>query len=346
MKAIQYTKIGAEPELVNIAKPEPGPGQVLLKITAAGVCHSDDFIMEMPEEQYPYGLPLTLGHEGAGIVEELGAGVEGIDLGTPVIVYGPWGCGNCWFCSHGAENYCLRAAELGIVPPGLGAPGAMAEYMVVDSLRHLVPIGDLDPVATVPLTDAGLTPYHAIKRSLPKLRAGSTAVVIGAGGLGHVGIQLLAHLSAARIIALDLSEEKLELASASGAHEVVISDADAIDTVKRMCGPAGAQLVVDFVGLQPTLDIAMGVAGVGSDVTIVGLGDGVATASIGFFSTPYEASVATTYWGTRNELIELVDLAHQGVFEIAVERFDIDNGVEAYRKLAANTLRGRAVVVP
>jgi propanol-preferring alcohol dehydrogenase len=346
MKAIQYTTIGAEPELVEIDKPEPGPGQVLLKVTAAGVCHSDDFIMGLPAEQYIYGLPLTLGHEGAGIVDKVGPGVEGLDVGTSVIVYGPWGCGNCWFCAQGQENYCLRAAELEIRPPGLGAPGAMAEYMIVDSPRHLVPIGDLDPVATVPLTDAGLTPYHAIKRSLPKLKAGSTAVVIGAGGLGHVGIQLLAHLSSARIIALDLSEDKLELARTSGAHDVVVSNADAVDTVRQLTGPAGAQLVVDFVGIQPTINIAMGVAGVGSDVTIVGLGDGASSASVGFFSTPYEASVATTYWGSRSELIELVDLAKQGVFHIAVEEFSLDNGVDAYRKLAANTLRGRAVVVP
>ena len=164
-----------------------------------------------------------------------------------MVVYGPWGCGRCWHCAQGLENYCSRATELGIHPPGLGAPGAIAEFMVVDSPRHLVPIGNLDPVATVPLTDAGLTPYHAIKRSLGKLRAGSSAVVIGTGGLGHVAIQLLRHLSPARVIALDVNDEKLQFAREVGAHEAVLSDADAAANVRKITGPAGAALVLDFV---------------------------------------------------------------------------------------------------
>ncbi len=346
MKAIQYTAIGAAPKLVEIAKPEPGPGQVLVQVTAAGVCHSDAFIMGLPAEQYIYGLPLTLGHEGAGRVVELGVGAAGIDVGTNVVVYGPWGCGNCWHCAQGLENYCSRAAELGIDPPGLGAPGAIAEYMIVDSPRHLVPIGDLDPISTVPLTDAGLTPYHAIKRSLGKLRAGSTAVVIGAGGLGHVAIQLLRHLSPARVIAVDVNEDKLAFAKSVGAHEVVLSDPTAAEAIRKLTGPAGAALVLDVVGYQPTIDLAMAIAGVGADVTIVGLGDGAAAARVGFFGGAFETNVAAPYWGARHELIELIDLAHQGVLDIAVERFSLDEGVEAYRRLAQGTLKGRAVIVP
>src|SRR5699024_6929489 len=130
-----------------------------------------------------YGLPLTLGHEGAGVVDKLGDGVTGAEPGTSMAVYGPGGCGHCYTCAQGQEIYCQRAAELGIMPPGLGSRGAMAEYLIVDDPRHLVPLGDLDPVATVALTDAGLTPYHAIKESLAKLSPGSTAVAIGAGGL-------------------------------------------------------------------------------------------------------------------------------------------------------------------
>lgn len=346
MKAIQYKTVGAGPELAEVERPTPGPGQVLLKITAAGVCHSDVAVMGMPADRMPFALPLTLGHEGAGTAVELGAGVTGIEIGANYVVYGPWGCGACWQCAQGKENYCSRAAELGIRPPGLGAPGALAEYMVVDSPRHLVPIGDLDPVATVPLTDAGLTPYHAIKRSLHKLRGGSTAVVIGTGGLGHVAIELLRHLSPARVIALDVTQEKLEFARSVGAHEAVLSDAGAAESVRKITGPGGAALVLDFVGYQSTIDIAMAVAGVDSDVAIVGLGDGVAHAKVGFGQSPYEASVTSPYWGSRSELIELIDLAHQGVFDIAVEQFSLDNGLEAYRRMMAGTLRGRAVVVP
>ncbi|WP_367882068.1 alcohol dehydrogenase catalytic domain-containing protein [Rathayibacter oskolensis] len=118
MKAVQYREIGSEPVVVEIDKPVPGPGQVLLRVTAAGLCHSDSFVMGLPEDQYSHGLPLTLGHEGAGVVAELGDGVVGVDVGDSVAVYGPWGCGTCRACAAGRENYCPHAAELGITPPG------------------------------------------------------------------------------------------------------------------------------------------------------------------------------------------------------------------------------------
>ena len=120
-------------------------------------------------------------------------------IGEAVAVYGPWGCGHCLNCSRGAENYCTNAEAEGIRPPGLGNQGSMAEYMIVDDVRHLIPIGDLDPVKNVSLTDAGLTPYHAIKRSLPKLGAGTYAVVIGSGGLGHVGMRERAELHGGQV---------------------------------------------------------------------------------------------------------------------------------------------------
>ncbi|MHA7293463.1 alcohol dehydrogenase catalytic domain-containing protein [Arthrobacter sp. HLT1-21] len=158
MRALQYRTVGAAPELVDVPTPVPGPGEVLLRVTAAGVCHSDQFIMDLPEGQYSYGLPLTLGHEGAGTVESWGAGVTGLQVGDAMLVYGPWGCGRCYTCAQGKENYCEVAAEQEIQPPGLGAPGAMAEFLLIDDPRHLVPLGDLDPAASVSLTDAGLTP--------------------------------------------------------------------------------------------------------------------------------------------------------------------------------------------
>ncbi|GAB2638358.1 NAD(P)-dependent alcohol dehydrogenase [Gordonia jinhuaensis] len=346
MKAIQMVKAQAEPELREVDKPSPGPGQVLLKVTAAGACHSDDFVLNAPPGALGFDLPMTLGHEGAGVVAEVGSGVDSVTEGTSVVVYGPWGCGVCRFCSQGLENYCSKAEELKIYPPGLGAPGAMAEYMIVDDPRHLVPIGDLDPVSTVSLTDAGLTPYHAIKASLPKLVGGSTAVVIGSGGLGHVAIQMLRHLSPAQVIALDVTQNKLDFAKSVGAHEAVLSDSDAVDNVRKIVGKDGVTAVFDFVGYQPTIDIAMGVVGTLGDVTIVGLGDGSATAKVGYWAQPHEVSVRSPYWGARTELLEVIDLAHNGVVDVALETFSLDDGVEAYRRLAANNLRGRAVVVP
>jgi len=347
MKALQYTKIGQHPEVVEIEKPTPGPGQVLLRVTAAGVCHSDEFVMGLSEEDYTaggYPLPLTLGHEGAGVVDELGEGVEHLQVGDAVAVYGPWGCGRCRPCSQGNENYCVNAAAEGIKPPGLGAPGSMAEYMIVDDPRHLVPLGDLDPVENVSLTDAGLTPYHAIKTSLPKLGAGTFAVVIGTGGLGHVGIQILKALSGAQVIALDVSDEKLELATHVGADHVLISDADAADGIRELTGGLGADAVFDFVGVAPTIALATSVAATEADVTIVGIGGG--TAQVGFGSIAYDAAVRVPYWGSRSELIEVLELARAGRVSVETQRYSLDDGPKAYEALAAGTVRGRAVIVP
>ncbi|WP_435736916.1 NAD(P)-dependent alcohol dehydrogenase [Cellulosimicrobium sp. PMB13] len=344
MKAVQYREIGARPEVVEIETPEPKPGEVLLKVSAAGLCHSDVFVMEQPADEYAYGLPLTLGHEGVGVVEAVGAGVDPGLVGTAAAVYGPWGCGVCQRCAAGQENYCLRAAELGIAPPGLGAPGAMAEYMIVDSPRHLVPIGDLDPVQAAPLTDAGLTPYHAIKRSLPKLTAGTTAVVLGVGGLGHVGVQILKALSGAQVVALDVTEEKLALAREVGADHALMSDASAVEAVKDLTGGRGADLVVDFAGVQPTIDLGQQLLGVGGDFTLVGIGHGSPSAKVGFFQSPYEASFLVPYWGYRQELFEVLELARQGRLTVHTEVFSVDDAPAAYGRLWDGTLRGRAVV--
>ncbi|QHC66085.1 alcohol dehydrogenase catalytic domain-containing protein [Rathayibacter sp. VKM Ac-2759] len=345
MKAVQYREIGSEPVVVEIDKPVPGPGQVLLRVTAAGLCHSDSFVMGLPEDQYSYGLPLTLGHEGAGVVAELGDGVVGVDVGDSVAVYGPWGCGTCRACAAGRENYCPHAAELGITPPGLGAPGAMAEYVLIDDVRHLVPLGDLDPVESVSLTDAGLTPYHAIRSSASVLVPGSTALVIGSGGLGHVGIQILKAITPARVIVLDLSDEKLALARDVGADEALRSDdPDVLSRIRELTGGEGAQAVFDFVGAEPTLAIARQAVALDGQVQIVGIGGGVLPT--GFFSTPMGASVRAPYWGSRTELMEVLDLARAGLVRVHTERFSIDEAPEAYRRLHDGTVRGRAVVVP
>ncbi|MEY9872925.1 propanol-preferring alcohol dehydrogenase [Streptacidiphilus sp. MAP12-33] len=344
MKALQYRSVGAAPEVVTVPDPEPGPGQVLLKVSAAGVCHSDIAVMSWPAEALPFRLPLTLGHEGAGVVAALGAGVTGVSVGESVAVYGAWGCGVCAKCAQGRENYCLRAKQLGIAAPGLGAPGAIAEYLLVDNARHLVPLGDLDPVRSVPLTDAGLTPYHAIKQSLPKLVPGSTAVVIGTGGLGHVAIQLLRALTAARVVALDISAEKLALAREVGAHEVVLSDANAAATVRELTGGLGAEAVFDFVGAGPTAATAGAVVAVEGDVTIVGLGGG--SLPVGFGTIPYDAAVRAPYWGSRVELVEVLDLARAGQVEVHVETYTLDEAPLAYEHLHEGKIRGRAVVLP
>ncbi|MGW1621948.1 NAD(P)-dependent alcohol dehydrogenase [Streptomyces sp. NPDC002172] len=345
MKAVQYRTVGHAPEVVDVPVPGPGPGQVLLKVTAAGLCHSDLAVMGWPEEQFPYPLPMTLGHEGVGTVAAVGSGVTAVAEGDDVAVYGPWGCGHCHNCAQGKENSCHRAAGLGILPPGLGAPGALAEYMLVDSPHHLVPLNGLDPVQAAPLTDAGLTPYHAIRKSLPKLVPGSTAVVIGVGGLGHLAVQLLRALTPARVVALDVSKEKLELAHAVGAHETLLSDGAAAARVRELTGGTGAEVVLDFVGAEATLAVAAASVAVAGDVTIVGIGGG--TLAVGFGGgLPFEVSASFPYWGSRPELMEVVELARQGLVSSHVETFTLDEAPAAYERLHAGDINGRAVVLP
>ena len=347
MKALQYVTVGQAPQIMTVPKPKAGPGQIVLQVTAAGVCHSDEFIMSLPEEMFTtmgWRTPMTLGHEGAGIVHELGAGVDDFAIGDAVLVYGPWGCGACSYCVQGKEMLCPFAAGMGIQPPGLGAPGAMAEFILIDSPRHLVPLGTLDPVQNVSLTDAALTPYHAIKNSLPKLGAGATAVVVGAGGLGHMGIQLIRALTGAQVIALDISEQKRELATEVGAHHVFNSDDAAIDQVKALTGGIGAHAVFDFVGAQATVELAAKLVRPEGDLHIVGIGGGLLP--MGFGATAYDVNVRSPYWGSRLELMEIVELARQGKISVEFEKFSLDEGPRAYERLHHGDLRGRAVLVP
>lgn len=347
MKALQYVAIGQPPEVREVATPEPGPGEVRLRITAAGACHSDSFVMSLSEEQYAdfgYPLPMTLGHEGVGVVDSLGEGATGVELGDAVAVYGPLGCGRCHSCAQGFENYCPHAAGMGITPPGLGRDGAMAEYLIVSDPRLLIPIKDLDPVKSVALTDAGLTPYHAIKGSLDLLVPGSVAVVIGVGGLGHIAVQLLRSLTSATVVALDISEDKLEFAREVGAHHAFLSDDDAAANVAESVGPGPVTAIFDFVTNEPVMKIARSLSGPRTDLVLVGAG--AVETSVGLLGQPYGSRIRAPYWGARPELMEVVELARTGHLEVETEQFSMDQAPEAYRKLHDGELRGRAVVVP
>ena len=338
MKALQYTTVGSRPELVEVPRPVPGPGEILLKVTAAGACHSDEFIMAAPEGAF--ALPLILGHEGAGIVAELGPGTTGVEVGEAVLVYGPWGCGRCYACAQGKENNC----EKGIKAPGIMRDGAMAEYMIVDDVRHLAPLGDLDPVASASLTDAALTPYHAIKPSVGTLVPGTTAVVIGAGGLGHVAIQILRAMTSATIIALDVSDQKRDLAVKVGAHHALPSNTDSIALIKDLTGGRGADVIFDFVGIQPTVDLAQQLVRIEGEIVLVGVAAGALP--VGYLNLPFDVSARVVNWGSRSELLEVVELARTGAIHIETETFTLENAAEAYKKLHEGTLAGRAVIVP
>jgi propanol-preferring alcohol dehydrogenase len=245
MKALQLTQWQHDPELREVAQPDPGPGEVLVRIGGAGACHSDlHLIHDFPPGLMPWDPPFTLGHENAGWVEAVGAGVTGLELGTPVAVYGPWGCGRCRRCRLGMENYCEHQAEMAAASCGLGADGGMAHHMLVPQSRWEVPLGDLDPVMAAPLTDAGLTPYHAIARSRDLLVPGST-LVIGAGGPVTWRCRSRRHLA-------DRDHRRGPLrrgagrASGSASHGPAGDDAAA--QVMDLTGGRGVDVTVDLVG--------------------------------------------------------------------------------------------------
>lgn len=344
MQAFQLVAWQQPPELREVPVPEPGPGEVLIKVAGAGACHSDLHLMEWPAGQMPFDPPFTLGHENAGWVERVGAGVETVRVGEAVAVYGPWGCGHCRACRRSSENYCERQAEIGVMGGGLGLDGGMAEYLLVPSARLLVPLGDLDPCDTAPLSDAALTPYHAIKRSLHKLTPGSTAVVIGVGGLGHMAVQILSAISGARIVAVDTFPEKLALAADIGAEVTVDAGASAAELVREATAGRGAELVLDIVGSDETISLAAQCGRSEGDVTIVGLAGG--TFGLSFFSQPYECSISTTYWGSAIELIEVLELARAGKIHAHVQRYPLAQAADVYERLRTGQIDGRAVVCP
>lgn len=341
MKAVRFFGKNDVRIVEDLDKPVPKGDQVLIKIAGAGVCHSD---LHVIDDGIINTGGFTLGHENAGYVEDLGPDVKGFKKGDAVLVYGPWGCGHCKPCQQSFENYCDHQAEQAF-GGGLGFDGGMADYMLVPSSRLLVPLHDLDPVTAAPLTDAALTPYAAIKRSLDKLTADEFVVVIGVGGLGHVAIQILAAISGATIIACDITSEKLSFAQELGAAHVVNStDKDAAEQITKITGVKKAKVVLDFVGATPTINLGAKVVSLDGDLTIVGLGGGNFPFTFG--SVPLGINMSMPYWGSRSELMEVIGLARQGKIHIEVEQFPMTQALDVYEKMRKGQLKGRAVLVP
>jgi propanol-preferring alcohol dehydrogenase len=319
-----YSLVGARrPEIVTLPVPEPGPGQVRLRVAGAGLCHSDLVLMQADPPFFP--LPKIIGHETTGWVDKLGADVRGVEIGKAYGVYFTWGCGHCAPCVHGEENVCDHSS----VTPGFGTglDGGMAEYVIIDDPRHLIPLGDLDPI------DAAKV-----------LSAGSTAVVIGVGGLGHLAIQILKALSPARIIAVDTQAEKLTQALSLGADHALAAGAGAAEEVRRLTGGLGAALVIDLVGSDVTLGFALSVLAQRGQIKLVGVGGG--TLPVSFFAMPRESSISTPYAGSIGDLIEVVRLAEDRLVEPEVTRIGFDQLDETFALMDRGGLRGRAVLVP
>lgn len=343
MRAVRFVGVGHRPRIEDVPRPVPGPGQLLVKIGGAGVCHSDLHIMD---EELGFTAPFTLGHENAGWVAECGQGVTGFKEGDAVAVYGAWGCGRCHACQTSMENYCENWAQMGGFGGGLGFDGGMADYMLVPAARLLVPLDGLAPAVAAPLSDAALTPYHAIKRALPMLGADAVAVVLGVGGLGHMAVQLLRALCPAHIVAADVDDGKLRQAQALGADDIVNNRdaAGAAERIRAITGPRGAGLVLDCVGVQATIDLGGLLLGRNSIWTIVGLGGGHHDFHHG--STPYGTTLSIPYWGSRVELMEVIAMAREGRIHAETVESPLTEAVEVYEQLRAGRIAGRAVLVP
>lgn len=346
MKAFQLvggsTVVEETTALNEVPQPDPGPGQVLIRVGGAGACHSDISLME--GSGAGRAAPMTLGHENAGWIEAFGPGVvptPGLEIGAPVAVYGAWGCGACPKCRLGAENMCVNIKFAG---PGLNTDGGMAEYLLVSALRYLLPLGDLTPAEAAPLTDAGLTPYHAIKPALPLLVPGAHVVVIGAGGLGHLAVQLLKAVSPATVISVDQRESALAVVAGLGADHTVVAGPGAADEIRALTGGEGAELVLDICGYDDTLALGASVVAPGGRLTIVGIGGG--TVPVNFFSFPLECSVQSSNWGTIIELGELLALARTDGLRVKATTHPLAQATEVYRTMVDGTLQGRAVIVP
>jgi propanol-preferring alcohol dehydrogenase len=318
---------------------------VLLRVLGAGICHSDLNIAAVGMEVFP--LPMTLGHETAGRVETVGGDVEGWSVGDAGLVYLVWSCGSCRSCLAGRENLCAGAGRHAPpTTPGIGPDGGMAEFMVVPA-RFLVPLGELDPVRAAPLADAGLTPQHAIDSAREQLADGCTAVVIGAGGLGNIAIQLLQATSTARLIVVESDAARRALAAERGV-EVLSPGPDLARKIRERTDGLGADAVFDFVGVDETLALAVDSVAPGGAIRIVGIGGG----SLHYTATglphplPYGVTLRQQFGGTRADLEEVVRLARLGKVVPQIETFPLEGFETAFDRLRAGTLLGRAVLVP
>lgn len=343
MRAARLHEIGRPLVVEDVPKPEVGHGQVLVRVEAAGFCHSDLHLIDGDIRILPR-LPVTLGHENAGTVASVGRGVTAVREGDRVVVFGGWGCGTCRACLTGDEQLCPVAPEWG----GLSKwDGGYAEYLLVPRERYLVPISKIDARFAATLTDAALTPYRAIKKALPFLTPDVKALVIGAGGLGQYGIELLRLLAPCDVIVVEASEEKLALARELGAaHTLDARSPDVARAILDLTGGLGVGAAFDFVGSEASLALALGTTRALGKVSQLGLAGGTARMKV-LDNVHFEVLFEATLWGNVQELREVIALAEAGKLRpIDLEAMPLDRANEAYARLKRGDVRGRLVFTP
>ena len=341
MKAVRLHKFHTQPVIDEVPEPTvQGPLDVVVRIGGAGVCRTDLHIIEGQWEaaQHP-DLPYTIGHENAGWVHETGSGVTNVAVGDTVILHPTPTCGLCRACRAGQDMHCVQSRF-----PGLDSDGGMAEYLLTSARACVKLEPQTRPEDVAALADAGITAYHAVRKAIPLLYPGTTAVLIGAGGLGHIGIQCVAALTAAKIIVVDRNPDALKLAEQLGAHHTVVADGGQVAAVKDLTGGRGAEVVLDFVAEQGAEHDGFQMTGRAGSYFVIGYGGTVTIPTLDIIST--ERNIVGNIVGTYNDLAELMVLAQAGKVTLHTRTYPLDDAVEALADLDAGRIRGRAILVP
>ncbi|MGH3515214.1 MAG: NAD(P)-dependent alcohol dehydrogenase, partial [Pseudonocardiaceae bacterium] len=338
MRAVRLREYHHQPVVEQAPEPTiSGPLDVIVKIGGAGVCRTDLHIIEGQWAQaMAPALPYTIGHENAGWVHEVGAAVTNIEVGDTVILHPTPTCGLCRACRAGDDMHCSDSSF-----PGLSHDGGMAEYLLTSARACVKLEPQTRPEDVAALADAGITAYHAVRKAIPLLYPGTTAVLIGAGGLGHIGIQCLAALTAAKIIVVDRNPDALKLAEQLGAHHTVVADGGQIDTVKDLTGGHGAEVVLDFVAEQGAEHDGFQMTGRAGSYFVIGYGGTVTIPTLDIIST--ERNIVGNIVGTYNDLAELMVLAQAGKVTLHTRTYPLDDALEAIADLDAGRVRGRAI---
>ena len=341
MKAVRLFEYHQLPKVTDVSEPTiTGPHDVIVRIGGAGLCRTDLHIIEGQwAEKSGVALPYTLGHENAGWVQEVGSAVSNVAAGDTVIVHPLITCGLCRACRAGNDMHCSNSAF-----PGISIDGGMANFLKT-SARAVVKLDpSLAPKDIAALADAGLTAYHAVKKAAATLYPGTRVVIIGAGGLGHIGIQCLKALTPAEIIVVDRSPQALALTQSWGADHTVLADGKHVDKVKEITDGQGAEAVIDFVGEQGAEHEAVKMLRRAGSHYIIGYGGALNVPTIDIIST--EINFIGNLVGTYNDLAELMTLTAQGKVKLHTAVYPLDAATDAIHDLDSGKLRGRGILVP
>ncbi len=340
MKAARLHEYHQPLTVEEIAEPEiTGPFDVIVRLGGAGLCRTDLHVQEGQwAEKSQVALPYTPGHENAGWVHEIGSAVSNVEVGDTVIVHPLVTCGLCRACRAGDDVHCENNLF-----PGISVDGGFAELLKT-SARSVVKLEPtLHPKDIAALADAGLTAYHAVKKAISVLHPGTKAVVIGAGGLGHIGIQCLKAMTAAEIIVIDPSEKARALATEIGADHAVAADGRHVDTILEMTDGKGAEAVIDFVGESGVIPQGIAMLRNAGSYFVIGYGEDIVVPTIDVISR--EINFVGNLVGSYNDLDELMTLTAQGKVTLHTSTYPLDAVNDAMSDLDQGRLQGRGILV-